>query len=98
MHANLLYSGIGILISLNVAAFAVMAVDKHRSIHNQNSERIPEGIFFFLAAAFGSIGIYAGMFLLRHKTRKWYFALGIPLLIIQNAATLYLCLEVLKAS
>jgi uncharacterized membrane protein YsdA (DUF1294 family) len=47
-------------------------------------------MLFFLAAAFGSIGVYAGMFVFRHKTRKWYFLIGIPLLIAQNAAAIYL--------
>jgi uncharacterized membrane protein YsdA (DUF1294 family) len=26
----------------------------------------------------------------RHKTKKWYFQIAIPLLILQNLATLYL--------
>jgi uncharacterized membrane protein YsdA (DUF1294 family) len=47
-------------------------------------------MLFFLAAAFGSVGVYAGMFAFRHKTRKWYFAVGIPLLMLQNLAFLYL--------
>lgn len=50
----------------------------------------PEGAIFFMATIGGGIGIYAGMLLLRHKTRKWYFALGIPLLIAQNLVVLYL--------
>jgi uncharacterized membrane protein YsdA (DUF1294 family) len=53
------------------------------------AERISEGMMFFLAAAGGSLGIYAGMFACRHKTRKWYFLIGIPLLIIQNATAVY---------
>lgn len=65
---------------INLALCAVMLTDKRRSIRGGN----PEGILFFLAAAVGSIGIYSAMFLLHHKTRKWYFILGIPLLSIQN--------------
>ncbi len=66
-----------------------MANDKQRSMRGGNPERICEGLLFFMAAAFGAIGVYAGMLLLRHKTRKWYFQLGVPLLILQNVATLY---------
>ncbi len=74
---------------VNVIALFVMAKDKQLSISNAGSDRIPEGVLFFLATIGGSIGIYMGMFLFRHKTRKWYFTIGIPLLIMENAATAY---------
>lgn len=90
MTPYLTYTLIGLLASINATAFVVMAVDKRRSTQNGNIERIPEGILFFLAAAFGSVGIYLAMHLLRHKTRKWYFQIGIPLLIAQNTATVYI--------
>ena len=67
-----------------------MASDKRKSMQSGNPERTPEGLLFFLAAAFGSAGIYAGMLTFRHKTKKWYFQLGIPLLIVENLTTLYL--------
>ena len=73
---------------INLSAFLIMLVDKIKSA-NPEAERISEGMLFFLAAAFGSIGIYLGMFAFRHKTRKWYFLIGIPLLMIENAAFLY---------
>jgi len=74
---------------VNVAAFLVMLWDKSRS-RRAGAERISEATLFLLAAAFGSVGTYAGMLLFRHKTRKWQFVVGIPLLMIQNAAFLYL--------
>jgi uncharacterized membrane protein YsdA (DUF1294 family) len=76
-------------LAVNLIAFLIMLADKIRSA-KPGAERISEGMLFFLAAAFGSIGIYAGMFAFRHKTQKWYFLIGIPLLIMQNAAMLYL--------
>lgn len=94
-----LYSGVymdpillGIVIFfivINLAAFLVMLWDKSRS-RKAGVERISEATIFLLAAALGSVGTYAGMLLLRHKTRKWQFIVGIPLLMIQNAALLYL--------
>ena len=66
-----------------------MLSDKIKSA-TPGAERISEGMLFFLAAAFGGLGVYAGMFSFRHKTQKWYFLLGIPLLILQNMATIYL--------
>jgi len=76
-------------LAFNVIAFSAMLIDKIKS-RSQGAERISEGMLFFMAAAFGSLGVYAGMFAFRHKTRKWYFLVGIPLLIVQNAALAYL--------
>jgi uncharacterized membrane protein YsdA (DUF1294 family) len=78
---------LAILAIINFFAFLVMANDKRKSMASDNPERIPEGVLFFLATAGGSLGIYLSMILLRHKTRKWYFQFGIPLLILQNVAT-----------
>ncbi|HCU70361.1 MAG TPA: DUF1294 domain-containing protein [Candidatus Moranbacteria bacterium] len=75
-------------LAANVIAFFVMLWDKARS-RKKNAERISEGMLFFMATAFGSVGVFAGMFVFHHKTRKWYFILGIPLLIAQNMAFLY---------
>ena len=65
-----------------------MWIDKHRSSRN-GSDRISEGMLFFLATIFGSVGVLIGMYLFRHKTRKWYFVVGMPILIVENLATLY---------
>ena len=77
-----------IFFAINFAAFLIMLVDKIKSI-NPNKDRISEGKLFFIAFAFGSLGVYIGMFVCRHKTQKWYFLIGIPLLIIENICTLY---------
>ena len=76
-------------LAVNLIAFLIMLADKIKSA-KPGAERISEGMLFFLAAAFGSIGVYTGMFAFRHKTQKWYFLIGIPMLIAQNAAALYL--------
>lgn len=74
---------------VNLVAFFVMFLDKIKS-KRAGAERISEGMMFFMATVFGSVGVYAGMFAFRHKTRKWHFLVGIPLLMIQNSALLYL--------
>ncbi|OGF26947.1 hypothetical protein A2303_01200 [Candidatus Falkowbacteria bacterium RIFOXYB2_FULL_47_14] len=76
-------------LAMNLLSFFAMLSDKTRSRTN-GAARIPEGALFFLAAFFGGPGIYAGMFVFRHKTRKWYFLLGVPLFILENLALLYL--------
>ena len=74
----------------------VIFLDKQRS-KKAGAERISEGMLFFMATAFGSVGVWVGMLTFRHKTQKWYFLLGIPMLIVQNSALLYLLyMEVFK--
>jgi uncharacterized membrane protein YsdA (DUF1294 family) len=78
-----------LFIVINSLAFFIMLFDKMKS-KREGAERISEGLLFFLASAFGSLGVCAGMFMFRHKTRKWYFLIGIPLLMLQNLAFFYL--------
>lgn len=78
-----------IILIINVYAFLVMMVDKIKS-RKRGYRRISEGKIFFMAAAFGSMGVYLGILIFRHKVKKWYFVIGIPLIMLQNAALLYL--------
>ncbi len=66
-----------------------MWIDKIKSKKN-NATRISEGLLFFMAVFFGSVGVYIGMFTFRHKTKKWYFIIGIPLVILQNISFLWM--------
>lgn len=96
---ELLNSGTGqiivvIFLLVNIFSFFVMARDKSKARNRDNENRIPEGVMFFMATVFGGIGIYAGMFAFRHKTRKWYFQIGIPLLILQNLVSINLILRI----
>ena len=81
---------VGFFVSLNIFAFLVMLFDKNISKNKNNRSRISEGMLFFMATLFASGGIYLGMFAFRHKTKKWYFVVGIPLLMLQNISLLYL--------
>ena len=85
----------GLLAVINLIAFVVMGRDKRTSTHGRNAERAPEGFMFFLATMFGSVGVYLGMLTFRHKTRKWYFQIGIPLLMLQNLAAVYVAWQLL---
>lgn len=87
---------VGLFVAINILAFIVMGYDKHKARRGHNAERAPEGFMFFLATMFGSVGVFAGMFAFRHKTRKWYFQIGIPLLIAQNVATVYVAWRILE--
>lgn len=77
------------LIIINLITFLVFAVDKRKAI--KHKYRIPEKTLFGLAIAGGSIGALLGMHVWRHKTRVWYFMVGIPcMLILQIIAVVYL--------
>lgn len=72
---------------VNAVAFFVMAWDKAQS-RRSGINRISEGMLFFMAVAFGALGVFLGMLAFRHKTRTWYFLLGIPLAFAGNLALL----------
>lgn len=74
---------------LNIIAFITTFLDKRKAI--KNSWRIPEKTLFLIAAVGGSIGLYIGMRIFRHKTKKLRFSLGIPaIIILQLVAIVYL--------
>ena len=80
---------IGYLLFINILAFALMGIDKKRA--RQNAWRISEKALFLSALLGGSIGSILGMQVFRHKTKHWYFQLGMPLiLILQLALCVYL--------
>lgn len=98
MKINDAFFGLSVFFAaVNLIAFFVMLIDKVRS-RKTGAERISEGMLFFLATAFGSVGVYAGMFVFRHKTRKWYFIIGIPLLMAENIALLYVAYQFVFSS
>ena len=78
-----------VLIAINIFSFIAIGWDKEKS-KSEDVRRMPEGEIFFWAAAWGAFGVYIGMLVFRHKTRKWYFIIGIPLLILENLASAYL--------
>ena len=83
------------LVIINAAGFLSMLIDKRKA--RKNLWRIPEATLLWLAALGGSLGSLAGMYLVRHKTRKAKFTLGIPLIlaaqILLAMAVLFLCLR-----
>ncbi|MCF0137676.1 MAG: DUF1294 domain-containing protein [Oscillospiraceae bacterium] len=74
---------------VNLIAYILMGVDKHRA--RTGKRRIPEKTLFLFALLFGGLGGTLGMFAFRHKTKHWYFAIFFPLLaVLQIAAVGYL--------
>ena len=75
------------LLIINVLAFLLMLVDKKNSI--KRKRRIPEMIFIAFAVIGGSLGVLAAMDVLRHKTRHRRFTVGIPLILLAQAAIVF---------
>ncbi|UTR05253.1 DUF1294 domain-containing protein [Alkalihalobacillus sp. LMS6] len=65
---------------LSVFTMLLMGMDKHNA-RNRKS-RVPEKSLFLLALIGGSVGLLAGMYVFRHKTRKSGFKYGIPAIIL----------------
>ncbi len=65
-------------IIINIIAYLVMWRDKRHAIKNQ--WRTPEKTLFTFALLGGFLGIYSAMNTFRHKTKKWYFKYGIPII------------------
>lgn len=73
---------------INLAAFGLMGADKRRA--QKHRWRIPEHTLFAAALAGGSVGAILGMYLWHHKTRHWYFVVGMPLILaVQLAIALW---------
>ncbi|HOZ54661.1 MAG TPA: DUF1294 domain-containing protein [Clostridia bacterium] len=68
------------IIIINLFTFLLMAIDKNRSIKNQ--WRIKESTLFFSVLLGGGIGGILGIYFLRHKTKKKYFTIGFPIILI----------------
>ena len=68
------------LIVMNIIGFFIMAIDKHKA--KKHAWRIPEKMLFLTSLVGGSIGTWAGMYVFRHKTKHWYFVIGMPLILV----------------
>ena len=64
---------------INIVAFGMYGVDKQKAIKKQ--WRIPEAQLLAVAAIGGSAGAILGMQFFHHKTRKWKFRIGVPLIL-----------------
>ena len=68
------------LIVINITAFIIYGVDKAKA--KKGAWRISERTLFLVAILGGGIGALLGMWIFRHKTKHWYFVVGIPAILI----------------
>lgn len=73
-------SGCIYLIIINVIGFFDMWIDKVKA--KRGSWRIPEKTLFTITLLGGGFGTIAGMYMFRHKTKKLYFTIGFPVILL----------------
>ena len=69
---------------INLIGLIVMGVDKRKAI--KGAYRIPEATLFCTALLGGALGTTLGMRIFRHKTKHWYFVVGMPLIFLVQLA------------
>lgn len=78
------------LAAVNLAGFAIMGIDKRRAV--RHAWRVSEASLFFTALIGGSLGSIIGMYTFRHKTRHWYFVVGMPVIAVLQILVLCMIL------
>lgn len=78
---------LSIYLVFNFGVFVYMGLDKVRAL--KKVRRIPEAHFLFLSICFCALGVLLGMLIFRHKIRKMYFLLGVPLALVENVSLVY---------
>ena len=69
---------------MTILGFALMGTDKSRA--RNGKWRIRERTLFLFSLLGGSIGTLTGMYVFRHKTKHWYFVIGMPLILVAQLA------------
>lgn len=85
MNVNIIM--IIVLVVINLIAFILYGVDKHRAKNHQ--WRISEKTLIGIAVIGGSIGAILGMHIFRHKTKHWYFRYGLPAILIVQVVLVF---------
>ena len=67
------------LLIITAAGLLFMRADKENA--RDKMKRIPEKTLLLLAFVGGSIGVFLGMLLFRHKIRRRKFIIGVPIIL-----------------
>lgn len=75
-----------IWLGYNVLVMLVYGLDKIRA--KRGWRRTPEATLLWMAALCGAAGAWVGIFVLRHKSRKPRFVVGVSLMLVAQIALL----------
>ena len=74
---------------ISLISIIVCIYDKKISKKNRVELRIPEKTLLILSALGGSVAMFITMLIVRHKTKHVKFMLGIPLIMVVQAAIVF---------
>ena len=74
---------------ISLISMVVCIYDKKISKKNRVELRTPEKTLLLLSALGGSVAMFITMLIVRHKTKHIKFMLGIPLIMILQAAAVF---------
>ena len=77
------------ILLISICSIVVCVYDKKISKRNNVKLRIPEKSLFVWSAVGGSVAMYLTMHLIRHKTKHTSFMVGIPVIILLQAAAIF---------
>lgn len=86
-----------LILSIFLAYIAIMSLisivvciyDKKISKKNRVELRTPEKTLLILSALGGSVAMYITMLIIRHKTKHFKFMVGIPVIMVLQAAIIF---------
>ena len=78
------------LLVINIIAVCVTVSDKKKAQHHQ--WRVKESALLLIALFGGSVGMFLTMKIIRHKTQKKKFMIGIPVIFILQTAFIFLAI------
>lgn len=74
---------------MSVVSIVVCIYDKKISKKNRVELRTPEKTLLLLSALGGSVAMYITMLIIRHKTKHFKFMVGIPVIMVLQAALIF---------
>ncbi len=80
------------LIVINIATFIAFAIDKYNAVMHRSRIRIVT--LLILSFLGGSIGGLLAMYLFKHKTKKDYFAVGLPLILATQIVLIFYLMNI----
>lgn len=91
-------AGLCFFAAMTLLGFGIMGTDKQIARRNgkltaagkRTKRRVPERTLFLIAALGGSVGVLAGMYVFRHKTRHLSFVLGVPAILAAQLLLIWL--------
>lgn len=83
---------INYLIVINIATFIAFAIDKYNAVMHRSRIRIVT--LLILSFIGGSIGGLSAMYLFKHKTKKDYFAVGLPMILATQLVLIFYLMNI----